>query len=203
MKKLLFVIFLFLSLLNISSTSKHNKIEKVQTNTFIVENCVDTVTIKNNTYNYDSLYSEVLQSIRDFEGLKLTSYLCPANQKTIGYGHFVKDTDNLKDTITLAKAEELLKKDFDRCISIVNKYLVGDTIENKEVKVLALAHFTYNVGIGNLKNSRLLKLVKSNQPVDDELLKWIHYRDKNGNLVKSDYIKQIRQYEVNLINFVS
>jgi lysozyme len=203
MKKLLFVIFLFLALFNISSTPDYNKKEKIQTDTFIVENCADTIVVDNNVYDYDSLYAEVLQSIRDFEGLKLTSYLCPANQKTIGYGHFVKDTDNLGDTITLAKAEQLLREDFDRCISAVNEYLIGDTIENKDVKVLALAHFTYNVGKGNLKNSHLLQLVKSGQPIDDELLKWIHYRDKDGNLVESKYIKQMRQYEVDLIRNVS
>lgn len=203
MRKLLLVIFL-LSFQNLAFISDFSKEEKKQT---ITESITNYQEYAKNKISYDSLYNEVIESIKEFEGLRLTAYLCPAQQKTIGYGHFVKPTDNLSETITIEQADSLLRKDFNDCINVVKKHIDSLNIDNKEVKTLALAHFIYNVGVGNFEKSTLLKLVKDNKPVDDELLKWIHYKykDKDNNLVvvKSKYLKQIRQYEVDLFNFIS
>lgn len=212
MKKLLFVIFLFL-ITNLSFISDFSHKEKEQTAIlsfeivrpepikFIVTKIKRIPEIHLYSKN-DTTYTKVLNSIKKFEGLRLTSYRCPANQKTIGYGHYVAETDNVKDTITIQQADSLLTNDFSHYINYVAEKLDGLSIENKNAKILALAHFAYNVGVGTLEKSNILTLVKNNEPIDTTLLKYVHYMDKNNKFVKSDYLKQIRQYEIDLFNSV-
>ena len=47
--------------------------------------------------------------IKEFEGLSLKPYFCPAGLKTIGYGHVIGKHDNITDDITIERAEELLE----------------------------------------------------------------------------------------------
>lgn len=204
MKKLLLVIFLF-ALTNFSFISDLKNKEKEQTAIFYIETpspILKPITI--NLFNYnDTTYNKVLNSIKKFEGLKLTSYNCPANQKTIGYGHYVKNTDNLSDTITLIQAEKLLMQDFNHAITFIKGRVKGLSIENNNVKILALAHFVFNVGVGTFENSSIIENIKNNIPINETLLKYIHYRNKDKQLIKSNYLKQIRQYEIDLFNSVS
>jgi lysozyme len=198
MKKLLFVIFL-LAIQNISFISDIKE-EKTTNNTLSI---VVSEPIKKIVPDYNKLYADAIRSIKGFEGLKLNAYLCPAGQKTIGYGHYVTPNESLPDSISLTQADSLLKSDFNKCLITVKKQLNGIKIDNKDTKILALAHFVYNVGEGNFERSTLLKLVKENKPIDEELLKWNHYIDKDKNVVTSTYMKQMRQYEVDLYNSVS
>ena len=50
--------------------------------------------------------------IKKFEGCRLKAYKCPANVWTIGYGH-TKGVEPY-EIITLAEAEELLRKDLEK-----------------------------------------------------------------------------------------
>lgn len=54
-----------------------------------------------------------LDLIKSFEGLKLTTYLCPADVPTIGFGTTkgLTRADVGKKTITTAEAERLLQAD--------------------------------------------------------------------------------------------
>lgn len=209
MKKLLLVIFLFV-LTNLSFIPDLQNKEKEQTAIFYIE-LPEPILAPTTNYilpvvklfnNNDTTYIKVLESIKKFEGLRLTSYNCPANQKTIGYGHCIKNIDNLGDTITLTQAENLLMQDFNHAITFVKEHVKGLSIENNNIKILALAHFAFNVGVGTFENSSIIENIKNNIPINEILLKYIHYRNKEQQLIKSNYLKQIRQYEIDLFNSV-
>lgn len=110
-----------------------------------------------------------LQIIKDFEGCKLTSYLCPAGVWTIGYGH----TTNVKPgmTITSADAERLLRQDLIRFENAVTQLVKVSVTPNQ---FSALVSFAYNVGVGALKNSTLLRKLngKNYRGAADEFLRW-------------------------------
>ena len=98
-----------------------------------------------------------LNLIKSFEGLRLKAYKVSESEKyyTIGYGHYGADVKPGM-TITKKQADELLKKDVDKFVDGVNKLLKVNVNQNQ---FDALVSFAYNVGLGALKASTLLKLV--------------------------------------------
>jgi len=113
--------------------------------------------------------------IKSFEGCKLVSYQCSAGRWTIGYGNtFFEDGTPVKpgDRITQGKAEQL----FDL---IVGNF--SDKVANLVKTILtdnqfsALVSLAYNIGIGNVQKSTLLKKVNFNPndpTIRAEFLKW-------------------------------
>lgn len=99
-----------------------------------------------------------LDLIKRAEGCKLKAYLCPAGIPTIGYG----ETRSVKlgMTITQAEAEQRLIESYDEFEAGVNKLVDVDINENQ---LGALVSFAYNLGLGNLKKSDLLKFVNQKQ----------------------------------------
>lgn len=112
-----------------------------------------------------------LELIKSFEGLKLTAYYCPAKVLTIGYGHTGSDV-TAGMSISLAKAEELLKADLIKFENGVEK-LVTTKINDNQFS--ALVSFAYNCGLGNLGKSTLLKRVNANPSdatIRDAFMMW-------------------------------
>lgn len=103
---------------------------------------------------------EILKtSIMSEEGLKLTAYKCPAGKWTIGYGH----TANVKsgDTITQEKAIEYLEADLKKAYDDLQKLLFEEGITDlDDGKKRALVDLIFNVGVGKLKGSNLIKYIK-------------------------------------------
>lgn len=120
--------------------------------------------------------SKEAELIKSFEGLELEAYLCPADIWTIGYGH----TGDVKegDTITKAEAEDLLDKDLEKFRSGVNICVKVPLNENQ---FGALVSFAYNVGIGSLQSSTLLKLLNAGDydAAADQFPRW----NKSGGKV--------------------
>ncbi|MBE9177552.1 lysozyme [Oculatella sp. LEGE 06141] len=110
-----------------------------------------------------------LDLIKSFEGLRLTAYICPAGVPTIGYG----STAGVKmgDRLTPAQAETLLRRDLVRFEKAVDTLVKVPLTDNQ---FSALVSFAFNVGIGALQQSTLLKLInqKNYQAAAQELLKW-------------------------------
>ena len=110
-----------------------------------------------------------LELIKSFEGLKLKAYLCPAGVPTIGYGC----TEGVKMgmTITLEQAESMLLaelEEFDAGVTkLVKVELTGDEHS-------ALVAFAYNVGLGALKSSTLLKMLNAGDKAGaaEQFLRW-------------------------------
>lgn len=113
---------------------------------------------------------------RQYEGLYLRPYLCPAGVPTIGYGAtFYEDGSKvtLKDPpITKARAEELLKYHL-RVSFLPNVIKLCPTIDT-ESTCAAILDFAFNLGVGNLKASTLRKRILARQweSVPPELKKW-------------------------------
>ena len=112
---------------------------------------------------------QTLDLIKKFEGCRLKAYLCPAGVLTIGYGHTKSVKPN--QTITQQQADELLVTDlteFERGV----KSLVIVPINDNQLG--ALVSFAYNVGIGALQKSTLLKKLnaKDYQGASNEFLRW-------------------------------
>lgn len=101
-----------------------------------------------------------VELIKSFEGLKLTAYPDPAtggDPWTIGYG---TTGPNVKKglKITEAQAKDWLIEDINKFADGVDKLVTVRINENQKA---ALTSFAYNVGLGNLKSSTLLRLVNA------------------------------------------
>jgi lysozyme len=118
-----------------------------------------------------------IQLIKDFEGLRLNAYKCSAGVPTIGFGScFYPDKSNVKMGDVLRDKEEAE-------ILLINTLVDYDIYVSKYTKSVkltqyqfdALVSFAFNVGLGNLSKSTLLKLVLSNpndQNIALEFAKW-------------------------------
>ena len=97
--------------------------------------------------------------IKEFEGCKLEAYPDPgtgAEPITIGVGH----TGGVKlgDVITQEQADEYLVNDVAHAANAVNQ-MVAVSITQGEFD--ALCSFAFNLGVGNLRSSTLLRKLNS------------------------------------------
>lgn len=109
--------------------------------------------------------------IKEFEGLFLHAYKDPVGIWTIGYGH----TNGVKSgqVITEAQAIQFLEADMTEAINGVDA-LVKTIMTNNER--CSLISFTFNLGVGALQHSTLLKKLNADDTkgAADEFLKWNH-----------------------------
>lgn len=94
-----------------------------------------------------SISKKGLAIIKEFEGLVLTAYKCPAGVWTIGYGHTSGVKSGMK--ITEAQAEKFLKSDCKWAEDAVNKWAAKYKWNQNQFD--ALVSFTFNCGAGNLE----------------------------------------------------
>lgn len=116
-----------------------------------------------------------LNMIKKHEGLRLSSYLCPAGVPTIGYGSTRHPNGKkvlLGEKLNNEKeATQLLLATLAPFEAAVNKHLASLT----QCQFDALVCFAYNVGVGALVKSTLLKKAKVNAAdvsILDEFLRW-------------------------------
>lgn len=99
-----------------------------------------------------------LDLVKHFEGLFLTAYKCPADVWTIGYGHTGlthKDgTVYPGRKVTTKEAEALLQHDLTEFAKGVSEVV---KVELNQDQFDAVVSFAFNVGLGNLKSSTLLR----------------------------------------------
>ena len=122
--------------------------------------------------------NKCVELIKRFEGCKLNAYLDPIGIPTIGYGSIMwPDGKRVKlgQKITLQQAEDMLKWEIDIKAKPVNSLLAKVAVNQNQFD--ALISFAYNLGIGALTRSTLLKKVIAN-PCDasirDEFNKWVN-----------------------------
>ena len=118
------------------------------------------------------LSSKGLDLIKEFEGLELTAYRCPANILTIGYGHTGSDVKEGL-TITEEQANRYLASDTESAQQCVSSFVVAKLNQNEYD---ALVSFTFNVGPTAFINSTLLKLLNEGVTrvvVSAEFLRWV------------------------------
>lgn len=115
-----------------------------------------------------------LALVKEFEGLRLKAYKCPAGVWTIGYGHTSAAGSpevNSGMEITKDEAEAILKRDMVQYEAGVEKLV---KVELSQGQFDALVDFAYNAGVGALAKSTLLKRVNEERfdDVPAEFMKW-------------------------------
>ena len=112
---------------------------------------------------------EGLALIKKFEGCRLKAYRCSANVLTIGYGH----TGGVKedDTISQPEADELLENDIAKFEEYVSDNVI---VELKQYQFDALVAWTFNLGVGNVRSSTMLKKLNESDyaSVPSEMKRW-------------------------------
>jgi len=117
--------------------------------------------------------SEILKmQLKAFEGLMLTAVRDVGGVLTIGYGHTGKDVEE-GDRISPYWADELLKED----LGLVESQVRALKVARTQGQFDALVSFVYNLGIGRLRNSNLLKVIRnggSRNQIKTEFKKWVY-----------------------------
>ena len=113
----------------------------------------------------------LIQAVKQFEGLRLKAYRCPAGIWTIGYGH----THGVKagQQITRAQADSLLVGDLLPFVQYVNRLGVCKT----QGQFDALVDFAYNLGTATLGSSTLLQLIRTkadDATICKEFRRWVY-----------------------------
>ena len=115
-----------------------------------------------------------LAVVKEFEGLRLRAYKCPAAVWTVGYGHTSAAGNPIVTpelVITNAEAEQILERDMVQYEDGVRKFVKVELTQNQ---FDALVDFAYNAGVGALQKSTLLKKVNAGKfdEVPAEFMKW-------------------------------
>ena len=115
-----------------------------------------------------------LAIVKEFEGLRLKAYKCPAAVWTVGYGHTSAAGNPIVTpelVITNAEAEQILERDMVQYEDGVRKFVKVELTQNQ---FDALVDFAYNAGVGALQKSTLLKKVNAGKfdEVPAEFMKW-------------------------------
>ena len=118
---------------------------------------------------------DAYELIKQFEGLRLKAYLCPAGIWTIGYGHTSGVSPNF--FITIQEADEYLHRD----VATIEMQLNKLNLILRQCQWDAIVSFVFNVGIGNFKSSTLLAKIRINpddNSIMDEFLRWVYANGK-------------------------
>ena len=129
----------------------------------------------------------MIQKLKEFEGLRLEAYLDAAGVPTIGYGHTHHVT--LGDRLTEYWADQLLREDVRNVVRDISQLGVVRT----QGQMDALVSFAFNLGIGRLLRSTLLKKIRSGasmHQIRKEFMRWVY---ADGKRLKG--LEKRRQWE--------
>lgn len=168
-------------------------------------NSIDTSCSSQNKYN---ISEAGINFIADYEDYYAAPYRgLDSQNQTIGYGHVITVGESF-DTLTEGEVMDLLKKDLQGFVELVNDMVIG--FDLKQCQFDSLVSFSYNCGANSLKYSSLLKDIKSgadSETIKDDFLKWIYcnhekalglYRrryDEYEMYSNGDYIRTYREFE--------
>lgn len=113
--------------------------------------------------------------IKQYEGLRLQAYLCPAGIPTIGWGH----TKGVKMgcCITEQQAEEYLTEDLAPAEQVLNAM----AINFRQHQFDALVSWIFNLGRGAFLTSTLYKCIQANandEQIADQIVRWTNASGK-------------------------
>ena len=127
--------------------------------------------------------SEGLNLLKKFEGCELKSYRCSAGVLTIGYGHTKGVTEGMQ--IDQEEAESMLASEMVEYESNINDNVEVDLNQNQ---FDAMVCWVYNLGVGNLRSSTLLKVLNNKEydEVPDQMKRW----NKAGGRVLAGLVRR-------------
>lgn len=135
--------------------------------------------------------------IKQFEGISLKAYKCPAGRWTIGYGSTRwQDKTPVKEgeVCTIQQAEELLQND----VNFIAARLPNNKLNQNQLD--AVCSFIYNVGMANFINSTMWRYMRENHNdirIGLEFKKWVKAR-VNGELKTLRGLVRRREAEAKL-----
>lgn len=136
------------------------------------------------------------ERIKEFEGLRLESYVCAGGKLTIGYGH----TKGVKkgQKIDKATASKLLQDDVEYFETFLAKEPYAEEITQGQWD--ALVSFIFNLGVGNYLSSTLRKkIVKDidDPTIPDEFRRWVYSGGKvlKGLVSRREWEAQMYEWE--------
>lgn len=118
-----------------------------------------------------------IRLIKESEGLRLKCYMCPAGAMTVGYGHTDPSLKGNDPAITEEQADALLAEDLKKFEDAVNKAV---TVPMTQGMFDALVSFTFNLGVGALRSSTLLRRLNSGDinGAAEEFKRWVFSGNK-------------------------
>ena len=138
-----------------------------------------------------------LDTIQQFEGLKLKAYKDSVGIWTVGFGNiFNLDTGNpIKegDEISLETAERWLKIEVDNLQAKMRKVITVPLNDNQWTALTSLA---YNIGFGAFKRSTLLRLLNAGASKEEVAKQFLRWNKAGGKEIKG--LTNRRQAEYNL-----
>lgn len=119
---------------------------------------------------------DCVEIVTAFEGFYPNAYLCPARIVTIGIGTIRYPNGKpvmMGDACTREQAEEYLMHELEEKAEGVNKIV---SVPLTQPQFDALVSFAYNLGLGALAGSTLLKKLNGgdNEGASHEFDKWVH-----------------------------
>lgn len=131
----------------------------------------------------------IISHLKYYEGFSSTIYLDNDGSRTIGYGHHILKGEKIPNEITEEFADSLLRADFEKRLSIANRYGLDSN------KALAVALFIYNCGEGNFYKSTLRQQILNGNDVSEEWIKWC-MMNLEGEMVRSTKLYERREFEL-------
>lgn len=113
---------------------------------------------------------------------------------TVGVGHLVTDSDNLKigDEISPKRARDFLQDDLLEAREAVERYCEGPFTQSE---FDSLCIFTFNIGVGALRRSTLVRRLSNDEEkttvIKEEMPRW--------NKVKGQYVRGIYNRRVDTV----
>lgn len=143
-----------------------------------------------------ALVPGLLDLIKYYEGLYLTPYRDPVGLWTVGWGHLITLDKHAPQPprISREKAEQLLASDVAQTAALVYGLLKRSC---DPWLFSALVDFTFNLGVGNLRASTLLRKVNRGEQ-DESLIREFRKWDKAGGVQMNGLVKR-RAAEVQLL----
>jgi lysozyme len=144
---------------------------------------------------------KALDAIKRLEGFSATPYADSCGIWTIGYGATYyeggKKVTSHDGSITKERAEQLLLTHLKSFEMSVDSFTRDDV---SQAQFDALVLFAYNVGVGALKSSTLLKMVNenpNNPEIKSQFMRW-NKGKVDGELVEIKGLTNRRQAEANI-----
>ena len=97
--------------------------------------------------------------VKEFEGLRLEAYLCPAGVPTIGYGHTAGV--RLGTRISAEQADRYLTLDLEHTARVLRPAV---KVPVSQGQFIGLLSFAFNVGAHNAAGSSVIKFLNAGKP---------------------------------------
>lgn len=129
-----------------------------------------------------------LNLIKSYEGCRLSSYKCPSNKWTIGWGRTSGVYEGM--VITQAQADQFLFEDVQRFVNAVNQYQSRFNFNQNEYD--ALVSFTYNCGEGSLQ--AVMSCCNTKQEIAEECK--LYNRSSDGQVLAGLVRRREEEYKL-------